>query len=117
MLYRSLVLGLVAACFVLTVRRDRVHVVRIHDPAPPARAQPPVFIHEPPIVIHDAAPAPRDAPATLIDVSSAVPADRLMSLVTLSPTERIAAYEDHHNYIDIQVHGLQGDRRVLMLKR
>jgi hypothetical protein len=117
MLYRSLVLGLLAACFVLIARRDRVHVVHVHDPAAPARAQPPVILRAPPVVIHDRAPAPRDPPATLIDVSAAVPADRLLSLVTLAPNERFAAYEDHHNYIDIEVSTPQGERRVVMLKR
>jgi hypothetical protein len=138
MLYRSLVLGLVAACFILLVRnRERVHVVHVHDHATPAaeRAQLPVIVQAPPVVIHDAAPLPPqpvcagprgnaqrcgesiDPPATLIDVSSAVPADRLLSLVTLAPTERIASYEDHHNYIDIEVRGVHGDRRVLMLMR
>jgi hypothetical protein len=120
MLYRSLVVGLLAACFIL-IARSRVRVVHVHDAAPPppaavARAQPPVVIRTPPIVIHDHAP-PVDAAATLIDVSSAVPNSQLMSLVRLAPTEHVAGYEDHHNYIDIQVRGEHGDRRVLVLKR
>jgi len=98
-LYRSLVIGLLGACLYLLAHRSPTVVTRAPSPVRLVRA---------PLVPQRVAP-------TLIDVSSQMSPDQLVSLVRLTPGERITSYDDHRAYVDVTVQGLRGERRVLML--
>lgn len=97
-LYRSLVLGLLGACLYLLAAR----------PAPVVHPAPTRWVHAPAIASQRPVP-------TLIDVSSQMSSDQLVSLVRLGPGEHIATLDDHRAYVDVTVQGLRGERRVLLL--
>jgi hypothetical protein len=99
-LYRSLVIGLLGACLFLLAHRSPTVITKAPMPTRFVRA---------PLVV------PQRAAPTLIDVSSQMSPDQLVSLVRLTPGERITSYDDHRAYVDVIVQGLRGERRVLML--
>jgi hypothetical protein len=113
LVFRSLAIGLLGACFLLLVTRPNVRVERelvpIAQPAPPA-------------------------PATIIDVAHGVSADQLAGLVRLGPGEHVVAVDDRpvagdldagvliasgdataKRYLDLTIGGGAGERRVLLL--
>ena len=110
LLFRSLSLGLIGACFLLQLVRTQV--------APP-----------PPPVPAAALSAP--AAATIIDVAGSVDGPQLSSLVRLESDEHVTAVDDRAvgsdleagaaiarhigGYIDLTVQSTTGTRRVLML--
>jgi hypothetical protein len=96
-LYRSLVLGLLGACLVLLAHHGNVetHTIREVRRAP---------------VVQATLPAP-----TLIDVSSQMSPDQLVSLIRLAPGEHISSLDDHHAYLDVTVQSARSERRVLVL--
>ena len=113
--FRSLALGLLGACFLLLVTK-RYEVVRARAPAP-----------RPAYVV--SVPA-----ATIVDVASGVPASQLAALVHLAPYEHVIAVDDHpvvgdldagsmiasretrwRTYFDLTVATPAGNRRVLVL--
>nr|HEX4316995.1 hypothetical protein [Kofleriaceae bacterium] len=123
MLYRSLVVGLLAACLVMLARQRR-EIRVVHVPAPGLAASlcagPRVASiypslrpsHRPPMLrVPQVAVAP-----TLVDVSPLVPSSQLLSLVHLQPTEQIASVDAHPgSYTDVTLRGARGERRVLLL--
>jgi hypothetical protein len=114
LLFRSLSIGLMAACFLLQI--DRTQLAAPPAPPPPAPAIP-----------------PRPLPAaTIIDVSGAVAAAQRSSLVRLESDEHVTAVDDRAvgsdleagaaitehrgtGFIDLTVESTTSTRRVLML--
>jgi hypothetical protein len=110
LLFRSLALGLIAACFWLQLDHNQA-------PAPVAPPPPP--------------PAPVAATTTIIDVAAAVDARELPFLLHLHDDERITAVDDQrftntfeagmaiiqhqHRFVDLTVESPESSRRVLML--
>lgn len=124
MLYRSLVVGLLASCLVMLARQHR-EIRVVHVPAPSLAASlcagprvaslrpalRPSARRPPMLRVPQAAVAP-----TLVDVSPLVPANQLLSLVHLQPTEQIASVDAHPgSYTDVTLRGARGERRVLLL--
>jgi hypothetical protein len=106
LLYRSLVVGLLAANLVMLAHQQRgVHVVYMHgqDCYPSHR-------------VASLAPPARVAPPTIVDVSPLVPHDQLLSLVHLQPGEQITSVDSRGDaYTDVTLRGARGERRVLLL--
>ena len=119
LLFRSLALGLLGACFFLLATRPATIVVR----------QP---IETPNLSGMRGLPAP--AGPAVIDVAPNVDAAMLTSLVQLRADERVVAINDHRvandldagrmlativlqpqRYIDLQIGSSDGERRVLVL--
>lgn len=112
LLFRSLSLGLIGACFLLQLGQREVAA-----PSPP-----PVQVAAAP----EAAPVP-----TIIDVSGGVDAPQLPMLIHLGRDEHVSAVDDRPiandleagaaivshraGYIDLTVASTAGSRRVLML--
>jgi hypothetical protein len=115
LVFRSLTLGLLAACFLLLAIRP-VYEVRVTRDARPQRE----------------APAP--PAATIIDVAAGVSASQLPAMLALAPDERVVAVDDQsvgsdldagtllasreldsQRYIDLEVEGARGARRLLVL--
>ncbi len=114
LLFRSLSIGLMAACFLLQIDRTQVA-------APPAPAPEPAA----PVI-------PVRPEATIIDVSSMVAAAQRSSLVRLQSDEHVTAVDDRAvgsdleagaaiaehrgtGFIDLTVESTTSTRRVLML--
>jgi hypothetical protein len=112
LVFRSIALGLLGACFLLLVTRPTQ--LRIEREVVPV-VQPP--------------PPP---PATIIDVAHGVPPAELAQLVRLAPGEHVIAVDDQRvetdldagammassygrSYLDLTVGGVAGPRRVLVL--
>jgi len=113
LVFRSLSLGLLGACFMLLLTRPtEIRIVQ--------RAVPQVS-------------APQPA-ATIIDVASGVSSAQLAALIRLGPSEHITKVDDgaiandvaagvvlasvalsSRRYIDVEVAGPAGERRVLVL--
>lgn len=112
LVFRSLALGLVGACFLLLAFRP-AYEVRIEQPQP--------------------TPVPRDS-STIIDVASGVAPGQLSALIKLGPGEHVASVDDvpvagdldagaaiaardHRagSFIDVEVAGARSSRRVLVL--
>jgi hypothetical protein len=121
LLFRSLALGLLGACFFLLATRPTTIVVR---QAPP--------IEVPNLSGMRGLPAPRGP--SVIDVAPNVDAAMLTSLVQLHSDERVIAINDTRvandldagrllatlslqpqRYIDLEIAGRDGERRVLVL--
>ena len=114
LVFRSLALGLLGACFLLLATRQtdvRIEreLVPVQQPAPPASA-------------------------TIIDVAHGVGANQLAQLVRLQPNEHVVAVDDRpvtgdldagamiaanetsaRKFVDLTVTGGAGERRVLVL--
>ena len=116
LLFRSLALGLIAACFFLQVDRGRV----------PDRTVDQRCVVEP-----IAPPADVQQGTTIIDVAAAVDAHELPFLLHLRDDERVLQVDDrridnnleagmaiveHRNrFVDLTVQSAEGSRRILML--
>jgi hypothetical protein len=120
LVFRSLVLGLIGACFLLLVSRPSYVVF---------------------VARESRAPAPAPAAATIVDVAPGVSGAQIPALLHLKPDERIVAFYDtpisseqlayswiganwdilneypcnHRSYVDLTVAGPDGERRVLVL--
>lgn len=111
LVFRSIALGLLGACFLLLATRP-LYEVRLVQPPP--RVLPPA--------------------ASIVDVSSVVAPSSIGSLVRLGPDERVVAVDDHPvydpvdaalrlqhraphagEYVDLTVAGPVSTRRVLVL--
>jgi hypothetical protein len=120
LLFRSLALGLLGACFFLLATRPTTIVVR----QPPAIEVP---------NLSGIRGVPAQGP-TVIDVAPSVDATMLTSLVQLHDDERVIAVNDirvannldagrmlaslwmqPQRYIDLQIGGSAGERRILVL--
>jgi len=121
LLFRSLTLGLVAACFALLLARPTVELRVVHEAAPhlsAPRARPPLATVAP----------------TVIDVAAGVTSVQLASMIRLLPGEHVATIDDAEmpdeldagvalasvalqprRFIDVGVVGPVGERRVLVL--
>jgi hypothetical protein len=114
--FRSLVTGFAAACFVLLATYEPPTIVERTDDARAAQPMPrPWADHMP----------------TLIDVAPNVPASQVASLVRLEPGEHVATVDDvavendlaagaaivahGRSFVDLGVTGPTGARRVLLL--
>ena len=115
LLFRSLSIGLLGACFCLLAMRP-AYEVRI-------ASAPPLFI------------APPSQPtATIVDVAPGQGPIQIARLIALGPGERIVAVDDRHvagtldagvvlashamgaqQYVDLEIAGASGERRVLVL--
>jgi hypothetical protein len=115
LLFRSLAVGLLAACFCLLAIRPAYEVRVTGAPA---------------LVV---APRPQPA-ATIVDVAPGLGPEQIASLIALAPGERVVAVDDLHvtgdldagvmlanqavgsqRYVDLEVAGAAGSRRVLVL--
>ncbi len=115
LVFRSLSLGLVGACFLMLAFRP---AYEIRFAPSPALAPPPA--------VHDS--------ATIVDVAAGVPPGQLSSLIRLAANEHVVAVDDvpvaddlaagaviaEHElhtgrYVDLEVAGDAGTRRVLVL--
>ena len=113
LLFRSLAVGLAGACLLLLVYRPAydVRIEHAQVQGPPASVVP-----------------------TIVDVAAGVPAGELSSLIRLAPGERVVAVDDHPvatdleagaaivdreaspgTFVDLEVAGAAGHRRVLVL--
>lgn len=113
LLFRSLAVGLMGACVMLLAVRPAYDVRVSQEPPPPVASAP--------------------TSATIVDVAQGVPATQLPSLIALSPGEHVVAIGDravandldagaalvaagvHPGFVDLDVRGAQGERRVLVL--
>jgi hypothetical protein len=119
--FRSLVTGFAAACFVLIAMIE-----------PPARVSEPRVDHEARVVLPTSTrPHVREHAPTLIDVAPAIAGSELASLVRLEPGEHVATVDDvavendlaagaaiaahGRSFVDLAVTGPTGTRRVLLL--
>jgi len=116
LLFRSLTIGLIGACFLLQLERLQTAPL----------AAPPVHVAS-----FLPAPPPPVASATIIDVAGSVPPRQLSTLVHLDRDERVLAVDDRQvdsdldagaaiaahasSYIDLTVGSTAGARRVLMI--
>lgn len=119
LLYRSLTTGLLGTCVLLLIN------VLARSPMPPLRV--------PPMVIHAPSLAGAATP-TIIDVSPAISADALASLVPLGSGEHVLAVADRPmrsdleagaaiagsgltsgHFLDLTIGSAQNGRRVLLL--
>ena len=128
LLFRSLTLGLLGACFLLIATRPTVEIRRSCPMQTPtlALAQRPIIALE--------SPRPLSLPPAVVDVAPGVSASQLASLVRLDEGERVATIDDRavsgtldagvalaaldltsRRYIDLGVEGPRGTRRVLVL--
>jgi hypothetical protein len=117
--FRSLVVGLLGACFVLLVRRPPCEL-RIEPTRSPSASRVRV--------------RPTRGLPIIIDIASGVPASALAALVHLGPGEHVIAVDDQTvsgdleagsliaarasypgTFIDLSVAGPAGERRVLVL--
>jgi hypothetical protein len=115
LVYRSVVVGLLAACCLLVARRQRIEV-RMAVPA------------QPHVSTWGA------APPQIIDVAPLIAPGELAKLLRLAPAERVVAVDDtptgdnfeagallarldvgSQRYVDLTVTGPLGERRVLVL--
>jgi hypothetical protein len=144
LLFRSLTLGLLGACFLLVATRPTVEIRRscsMQAPAQMRRASANGFAG-----LRDAGgsfiaglPAPRSSrpaeiPPAVVDVAPGVSASQLASLVRLDDGEHVTSIDDRavagdidagvrlaaldlaaRHYIDLGVEGPRGARRVLVL--
>jgi hypothetical protein len=136
LVFRSFVVGLLAACFALLVVRPSVDLRVHHDGAYEA----PVW-HEPgayrlgPGAYAMAAPvAPAPLPPTIVDAAPGITPTQLALTIRLAPGEHITAIDDvavngelvagmllatrdlrSRQFIDVSVDGPAGERRVLVL--
>ena len=113
LLFRSLTLGLVAACFALLLARPTVELRMAREPVRPS--------------------IPTRSP-TVIDVAAGVTNAQLASMIRLAPGEHVASIDDAAvvgdlgagvalatvalragRFIDVGVAGPTGERRVLVL--
>jgi hypothetical protein len=117
--FRSVSVGLLLACFALLVSRPAVEVRVAHDVSQPATI---------------ALAEPEPAVPTIIDVAPGITARQLASTIHLAPGEQIVAVDDvavtsdlgaglllasrnlrSRQFIDFSVAGPEGERRVLAL--
>lgn len=115
LVFRSLALGLLGACFLLLAFRPAYEVRFVHQVMP-------------------AAEPTTEAPATIVDVAPGLSAPQIASLIALGPDEHVVAVDDTHvtgslgagvliasrdlqaqRYLDLEVEGPSGQRRVLVL--
>lgn len=114
LVFRSLTIGLLSACFLLLITRPIVEVRMTRGPR-----------------LHVSLPA---HPPTIIDVAPGVSGAQLASLIRLAPGEHVASIDDAavngdlgagvvlagldlhgRQFIDLGVSGASGERRVLVL--
>jgi hypothetical protein len=116
--FRSLVTGCAAACFVLLAMYQ------------PPTIEPPRAARVTPTITRAHAQWPEYAP-TLIDVAPNIPATQIAALVRLEPGERVTSVDDvavesdlaagaaiaahGRSFVDLGVVGPTGTRRVLLL--
>lgn len=117
-LFRSLTIGLLGACILLLAR------IETAPPAPVATAMPTIAMTQ---------PMPVTA-ATIVDVAPGVRASDVPGLIRLAPGERVIAVDDRRveidlaagvaianrapsagAFVDLDVEGAGGHRRVLVL--
>lgn len=121
LVFRSVSVGLLFACFALLVVRPAVEVRVRHEPS-----------HMPTIAMSE--PTPSVAMPTIIDVAPGITAMQLAATIHLAPGEQIIAVDDvavsgtlgagmwlasrelpSRQFIDFTVDGPAGERRVLAL--
>jgi len=118
LLFRSLALGLLAAAVTLLASRPSTVIVM---PAPSAAA-PPVVEHEPTvpdITIVDFAHTldPRELPSLVrLEQGERVVAVSDRSCDSLATSECVAAAARASDYVDVDVRGPRGGRRVVLLR-
>jgi hypothetical protein len=98
--FRSLALGLLAACVMLLAARPTVEVRVFAE----ARGAPP-------------SPKPTRA-VSIVDAAPNLTGPQLLGLVRLAPDEYIAAVDDRHadkSYVDLEIVGDTSVRRVVVL--
>lgn len=119
LVFRSVSVGLLFACFALLVVRPAVHVRVAHEAVQPATI---------------AIPEPAPIVPTIIDVAPGITAAQLATTIHLAPGEQIVAIDDiavsgtlgagmwlaarelrSRQFIDFTVDGPAGERRVLAL--
>jgi hypothetical protein len=112
LLFRSLSVGLLAACVCLLAQRPIQRVVQVE--------------HERELVAVPRSPAP-----TIIDVAPGLTATQIAQLVRLAPDERVTSVDDQpvtgnldagtviephdRHFVDLTVASRTGERRVLVL--
>jgi hypothetical protein len=132
--FRSLSVGLLAACFALLVARPTVELRVAHESASTYETAAHAGVHDPAQRATIALPAPEPPAPTIIDVAPGVTAMQLAATIHLRAGEQIVAVDDvavtgdlgagillasrdlrSRQFIDVSVAGPEGERRVLAL--
>jgi hypothetical protein len=127
--YRSLALGLLGACCLLLAMRPPISVVS-QCPGQVVLVSSPDATHQ----MECAPTQPEHSPPTIVDVAPGITSQQLPLLIVLAPGEQIAAIDDvavaspldagiklasidlrSQRYIDLEIAGTHGTRRMLVL--